>query len=206
VLDLKGGSARGEVGPARLAAHRSRSTCDAEVARCHRRPARVDICSPCRRCARCAPGVPGCRDGPLSVVERPNVLDIRQRDPRVHRRPRGCALYSRTAWLVPSGRRRPAFRARRHRAAVAPKALTASLLKPSGTDLFEDPFRQSGREISSPARSRHAVSRLVHGACTITPTHWSSSCVKNELGRDGCAGASSATDVAGRFGLKDANL
>ena len=141
VLDLKGGSARGEVGPARLAAHRSRSTCDAEVAHCHRRPARVDICSPCRRCARCAPGVLGCRDGPHSVVEHPHVLDIRQRDPRVHRRPRGCALYSRTAWLVPSGRRRPAFRARRHRAAVAPKALTASLLKPSGTDLFEDPFK-----------------------------------------------------------------
>ena len=105
---LKGGSARSEVGPARPVAHRSRSACCAEVAQHQRRPAltaRVKAGTSCRRSTRCAPGVPGCGYGPFSVVGRPRVLNIRQRDPQVHRRPRERARDPRTARLGPSGTR-----------------------------------------------------------------------------------------------------
>ena len=107
-LGLKGGSARSEVGPARPVAHRSRSACCAEVAQHQRRPAltaRVKAGTSCRRSTRCAPGVPGCGYGPFSVVGRPRVLNIRQRDPQVHRRPRERARDPRTARLGPSGTR-----------------------------------------------------------------------------------------------------
>ena len=107
-LGLKGGSARSEVGPARPVAHRSRSACCAEVAQHQRRPAltaRVKAGTSCRRSTRCAPGVPGCGDGPFSVVGRPRVLNIRLRDPQVHRRPRERARDPGTARLGPSGTR-----------------------------------------------------------------------------------------------------
>ena len=58
-LGLKGVKARGDIGPARPAAHRSRSACCADVAQRQRRPARVKEGTSCRRSTRCAPGVRG---------------------------------------------------------------------------------------------------------------------------------------------------